>query len=109
MRTINGVNSQMLALITDRQIQEEARPLTTSLNLVRKLRIRRHKWLGHILRGDATRLIAQTVNTQRSLQIEGGLLMDAPPHETFQELIDLAKDRAAWRDMQKDIPFSHQC
>ena len=50
MRRINGANSQMLVIITGRAIQLEARPISSSLNLVRKLRVRRHKWLGHILR-----------------------------------------------------------
>ena len=107
MRTLNGINSKMLSRFTGRSIQEEARPLTTSLNLVRKLRIRRHKWLGHILRGNPTRLIAQAVDEQRALQVKGGLLMDAPPHSNLDELKTLAADRAAWADLQKDIPLSH--
>ena len=107
MRHINGASSRMLAIITGNPIQTEARPLTTSLNLIRKLRIRRHKWLGHILRDDPSRLITQAVKTQRALGLEGSLLMDAPPHSTFQELVDLAADRATWADSQKDIPRSH--
>ena len=43
MRHINGANSKMLSIITGNPIQVEARPLSTSLNLIHKLRIRRHK------------------------------------------------------------------
>ena len=104
MRHLNGANSRMLTIITGNSIQAEARPLTSSLNLVRKLRIRRHKWLGHILRDDPSRLICQAVKAQRAMKLEGSLLMDAPPHSNFEELVDLAADRATWKDRQKDIP-----
>ena len=107
MRILNGINSKMLSCFTGRPIQEEARPLTSSINLVRKLRVRRHKWLGHILRGDPSRLIAQAVRTQRAMQLKGGLLMDAPQHANLRELTNLAADRATWADWQKDIPQSH--
>ena len=106
-KQINGANSVMLARITGCSFPSEARPGTTHLDLVRKIRIRRHKWLGHILRGNPTRLIAQAVDEQRALQVKGGLLMDAPPHSNLDELKTLAADRAAWADLQKDIPHSH--
>ena len=107
MRHINGANSKMLSIITGNPIQVEARPLSTSLNLIRKLRIRRHKWLGHILRDNPSRLISQAVKSQRDMETDGSLLMDAPPHTTFQELRELAADRATWKDAQQDIPQSH--
>ena len=109
MRRINGANSQMLAIITGRPVQMEARPISSTINLVRKLRIRRHKWAGHILRGDPSRLIHQAVLAQWNLNMKGGLLMDAPTHGTFQELIVKAKDRATWQDHEKDVPQSHLC
>ena len=79
MRHINGANSKMLSIITGNPIQVEARPLSTSLNLIRKLRIRRHKWLVHILRDNPSRLISQAVKSQRDMETDGSLLMDAPP------------------------------
>ena len=52
MRKLRGVNSRLLSHITGRSYRDEARPSTTSFDLVRSIRIRRFRWLGHILRLD---------------------------------------------------------
>lgn len=60
-RKLNGANSLMLARITGRSYRDEARPSTTSYNLVARIRATRFKWLGHILRQGNGRLIYQAL------------------------------------------------
>ena len=93
---INGANSRMLARFTGKSIPQEARPTSTSFDLVRQIRIRRLKWLGHILRAGPKRLIYNAMEAQRDANYEGSILMDAPPHSSLHELTELALDRAAW-------------
>ena len=50
LKRINGANSVMLARITGQSIPVEAQPQTTSFNLIKKIRERRLRWLGHIIR-----------------------------------------------------------
>ena len=102
-KRINGANSVMLARITGSSIPSEARAGTTHLNLVRKIRIRRHKWLGHILRAGENSLLFQALKVQADLNHQGNLLMDAPPFINVEDLIPLAMDRASWRSMAHDI------
>ena len=47
---INGANSRMLSRFTGKSIPTETRPATCSLNLIHKIRQRRLRWVGHILR-----------------------------------------------------------
>ena len=60
---INGVNSVMLTRITRNPIPQEARPISTSLNLVRRIRMRRHRWVGHILRLGPDSMVYQSLKT----------------------------------------------
>ena len=80
MRTINGANSVMLSHITGKSAREEARPQTTSMNLVRKMRFRRFRWLGHILRSPAHRLIHVALAVQLEMGFPGNLFLDAPTY-----------------------------
>ena len=41
MRKLNGCNSQMLARITGRSVREEARPTTSSFDIIKTIRVRR--------------------------------------------------------------------
>ena len=54
-KTINGVNSKMLSLISKRSIQDEARD--PSLNTVSLMMKRRWSYLGHLLRLDESRTV----------------------------------------------------
>ena len=94
MKILNGANSIMLASFTGNTIRQEATPSSTSVNLIHKLRVRRHKWLGHIIRAGPDRLIYQAVEQQNLLNLEGRLAMDAPPHTSLHQLEPLATDRA---------------
>ena len=97
MRKINGSNSRMVARITNRSIAQEARQDTCSFNLVRKIRQRRLRWLGHLLRAGEDRLTYQALQAQFRLQKRAGnLLMDAPPFDNLQDLEVLAMDRCTW-------------
>ena len=103
-RRINNINSLMLARITGKSIREEARPCSTSFNLVRNIRQRRLRWLGCILRADQNRLLYQAIVTQYEMGKKGNLLMDAPPHSSIQHLTTLAQDKALWRRYVKGVP-----
>ena len=79
LRMLNGANSRMLARFTGQSIPKEARPQTTSLNIIRKIRQRRLRWVGHILRAGSHRLAYKALQVQQQLAKQGHLLMDAPP------------------------------
>ena len=97
--TINGANSMMLSHITGRSRHDEASAETTSFNLVMWIRARRHKWLGHILRMDDSRLVKQAVRHMFTSRTNGDLLMDIPSPLTitWDNLLSLAQDRDTWR------------
>ena len=101
---INGANSRMLARFTGKSIPAEARPATCSLNLIQKIRQRRLRWVGHILRQGPGHITYTTLAVQSINNSEGNLLMDAPPHINLDDLIPLAMDRAAWGTMVSRIP-----
>lgn len=112
---INGANSRMLARFTGKSIPNEARPATCSLNLILKIRQRRLRWVGHILRQGPGHITYTALAVQSSRNLEGNLLMDAPPHTHLSELTHLAMDRAAWSSMVRHIPvqiptkYQHNC
>ena len=95
-RQIVGANSRMLAWFTGKTIPQEARPSTTSFNVLLRIRRQRLKWVGHLLRAGPAHLSYQALRAQIALGKEGNLLQDAPPFDTMQELQYYAMDRAAW-------------
>ena len=103
MRRINGANSKMLARFTGKSIPQEARTTSSTFDLVKHIRIRRLKWLGHILRAGPDRLIYKAVEEQRKLGLPGNLLMDAPQHNSLTELAIRAKDRTTWMALAANI------
>ena len=86
----------MLSRITGRRYDVEVRASTTTYNLCLSIRRRRYKWLGDILRSDKSRLIYQVLVAQSADRTPGDLLMDAPPHNSLDELRLLARNKAAW-------------
>ena len=96
-KKINGANSVMLARITGRSIPMEARSQTTSFNLVKRIRERRLRWLGHIIRAGPDSIMNQALVVQHSMGHSGNLLMDAPPHDSIDSLRTIANDRAQWK------------
>ena len=105
-RKLNGANSLMLASFTGKSIREEARPESTSYNLVHHIRVRRFRWLGHILREGQGRLVYEAVKLQRENGKEGNLLMDAPPHQSLYHLQLIAEDKTYWRSLERNIGTS---
>ena len=103
-RKLNGANSRMLSWITGKTIPTEARPATTSFNIIKKVRQRRLRWVGHILRQGASFLPYQALKVQAQLGNVGNLLMDTPPNLSLEELTLLAHDRPAWKTRVNAIP-----
>ena len=103
IRRINGVNSTMLVRFTGQSIPAEARPLTTSFNLVKKIRERRFRWLGHIVRAGPSSIMYQALVTQHSMGLTGNLLMDAPPHQSIDDLRSIADNRGRWKALARNL------
>ena len=104
MSRFNGCNSRMLARITGRDVQSEARSATSSFDLVKSIRIRRLRWLGQILRGDQSRLLFKTIQQQHVMKDPGNLFMDTPNHLSLEDLIVLANDKTYWKTLEMSIP-----
>ena len=103
IKRLNGANSVMLARITGQSIPAEARSQTTSFNLVKKIRERRLRWLGHIIRAGPESTMYQALIVQHSMGHSGNLLMDAPPHDSIDSLRPIANDRAQWRALVRNL------
>ena len=98
MRKLNGANSQMLSRITGQTVRQEARSCTTSYNILKHIRVMRLKYLGLILRGDPNSLTFGAVHQQFQMGTPGNLLMDAPPHLDWTDLVNKAHDTAFWKE-----------
>ena len=98
-RRINGANSRMLAQITRRAIRDEARPQTTSHNLILQIRKLRLRYLGHILRAGPTHLTYQAIQVQWSMKKKGNLFMDAPSANSVKDMTLTAKDEPKWTNL----------
>ena len=95
-RQLNGANSLMLSRVTGNPVRQEARAATTSHDLLRHVRVMRLKWLAKILRGDQTSLVFCAAYTQYQMGSPVNLFMDAPQHNSFEDLVAKAADKAAW-------------
>ena len=49
-RCINGANAYMLSHITGKEKKDEATTTTTTFDIIAWIRVRRLRWVGHILR-----------------------------------------------------------
>ena len=104
MSKLNGTNTKMLARIMGTSIREESRSVTDHFDLVKGVRARRLKWAGCILRMDANRLLHKALEAQWVMNVQGGLLMDAPTGMALQELKELARDKSLWKALRANIP-----
>jgi hypothetical protein len=99
---LKGWNAKCLSTITGREIAEECR--TPTFDLVSRLRSRRLRWAGHILRMEESSLLRRVFLAQAAWDLEhdthknGGLLTDAPAWSSIDHLQQLAASRDAWRD-----------
>ena len=104
MKALNGFNSRQLHRITGRPYRDEA--THPSYDLLAAIRLRRHRWLGHILRMPPERLLHRAV---RALGQRGGppyqpgsLLMDATL--PMDQLSLRATDRTLWARDGRSLP-----
>ena len=96
----------MLAHITGRTRREEASETTSTFNLVKWIRARRHQWLGHILRMDDRRMLKTAVRYIYNNRQDGDLLMDAPVTDSWEELMALPENRTGWPTQTKKLKLS---
>ena len=93
---LNGANSSMVSVITDRSIREEATDGRT-FDLLKWIRARKLQWLGHILRMDKTRMLKKAAFEMFKAPQQGDLLMDAPSTNSWRELCTYACDKEYWK------------
>ena len=63
-RTRARINVRCLARFTDKTNHEEASSRTRTFDLVYEIRLRRFRWLGHLLRLKGERLVKLALNTR---------------------------------------------
>ena len=112
MITLNGWNSRCVALITGREIRQQAGRMGQTFDLVANLRVRRLKWVGHVLRMDDSRYVKQSIKAlwkmkkNGKLRREGSVLMDVPKCSSFRELQELAgvhQDHPEWSKLVRTM------
>jgi hypothetical protein len=100
--TLRGWNARCLASITGRGYRDET--VDPTFDLVARLRSRRLRWAGHILRLEESSLLRRVVlaevqrDLDRGAQESGGLLMDALQFDSVEQLVRQASDRVEWRE-----------
>lgn len=109
VRKLRGWNGKHLAIITRDELEDPDDPelFRSSIrrqtskpdwDLVAMLRVRRLRWVGHILRQPDSYLVRRVLLQFNTIYPngypEGSLLMDAPQHDSVGELIALAGDHA---------------
>ena len=96
-KILNGANGSMMSHITGKSIKDESSKKTRTFNLIKWIRARRLKWLGHILRLPEERFISKATRTIYDHRQIGDLLMDAPDTTNWDELRKYAANREQWR------------
>ena len=105
-RALNGANAYMPSHITGNNRKYEASADTTTFNLLEWIRVRRHRWLGHILRLPDERLIKQAVRHIHEYRQDGDLLMDVDAQLSWDDLQTMAQDRDGWRQTVRKLQLS---
>ena len=110
--SLRGWNARCLATITGREISQEHRHPT--FDLIAKLRARRLKWAGQILRQEPEDslvhqvLMATAIHDLAAGNKRRSLLMDAAEYNTAEELLALAMDEKGWSERVRQIdPVDH--
>ena len=102
LRAVNGFNSRCLHRITKRSYQHEA--TEPSFNIVKALRQRRLRYLGHIMRMPTDRLVRQTVAAiagNGPPYPPGSILMDC--YDNWIDIENRAADRTFWANFVNNI------
>ena len=95
VKMLRSWTARRLSFITGNSTRSEY--LWPSWDLVATLRVRRLRFLGHVLRSDESRMTRQAILTLKKPQPPGCIPMDAPRHRTPQELIPMAEeDKESW-------------
>ena len=95
-RMIDGANSRMVTIITDKSPHDETKEGARSFDLVRSIQTRGLTWMVHILRMSQTRMLAQTVEHMYNNRSDGDILTDAPETQSWGEIRSRAQDRKKW-------------
>jgi hypothetical protein len=105
--TLRGWNARCLSSMTGRSFRDET--VDPTFDIVSRLRSRRLRWAGHILRLEEISLLRRVVLAEvqrdiaRGSRESGGLLMDALPFGSVEELVAQAANRKAWRKVVRDL------
>ena len=93
---INGFNSRCLHVIMKADYRETA--INPSVNLILLIRRRRLRYLGHILRMDANRLVRRTMiaYVHGGYGVPDGSLLDDCDPIPFEDLAIMAAERRGW-------------
>ena len=102
MRQLRGWNARCLVVITGCDHRDET--VEPTFDLLGRLRSRRLRWAGHILRLEEASLLRRVLLAQVEEGLQGaaearagGLLMDAAQYNSVEELLELAGDRKGWQ------------
>ena len=96
-----AANARCLARLTGRSVHAEASPRSQTFDLVTAIRVRKWKWLGHILRSKGDRLTKLAIKVQFKKGDKLNMLQDVPSWCTsFVQLEQLAANRRVWRSHQ---------
>ena len=102
-RVLNGFNCRCLNRITGKCYRDTA--TNPDFNLVLAIRKRRLRYLGHILRMNANRLVRRTfiayVSTSGGPPV--GSLLDDCYNKDIQQLADFSQDRCKWRELANNL------
>ena len=107
MRSINGFNSRYLHVITGQDYRHTA--TAPVFDLLRAIRQRRLRYLGHILRMPESRVVRRALmalTVTGTHYPEGSLLMDCQTIP-FENIEALAQRRAAWNSMVNQLPYTN--
>jgi hypothetical protein len=100
LASLRGWNARCLAAMTGRGFRDET--VDPTFDLISRLRARRLRWAGHILRMEEPNLMRRVLLASVDLGLEGkaqgGILADAPAFESVEQLLLLAQDKKEWRE-----------
>ena len=101
VRAVNGFNSRCLHIITGKSYRETAS--NPEFDLVKAIRKRRLRYLGHILRMDSQRLVRRTLLAYVNPVPPPGSLLDDCKGKSIASLVQLAADRKKWNRLVNSI------
>ena len=103
MASLRGWSARCMTWITGRSIREEC--VDATYPLVMKVRQRRLRWLGHVLRASDSSLVRAAIirlvedSLAGKARLAGTILMDAPAFNSVSGLLELAMDRQLWNGL----------